>query len=279
MVLLVPEPITQSYYDTRERNDIQPPLWWGLVWLHLVRGIKLGGSPLTCRAFIKRRYMKIIVAMPTRGLIITEVQMALDRELSANEQIPIVLYSYDIPLPISRNYLIESALKLDWDSILLIDDDVILPEGGLKQLIDLDVDVAVMDYPARMLQGGLQVSTAVLDKDKSLAWAGLGSTLVKRKVFEKLAQPWFIFTNHKINRDKDGRIGFYAGQQQESNTFSGGEDVHFFLQCRKEGFSMKVTKKIAKHCYLDHIVSPVANSRYQQQHKITKRDKIEESMV
>lgn len=223
--------------------------------------------------------MKIIVCVPTRGIILTEVQMALDRELSANEQIPIVLYSYDIPLPISRNYLIESALKLEWDSVLLLDDDVILPEGGLKQLIDLDVDVAVMDYPARMLQNGKQVSTAVLDKDKSLAWAGLGATLVKRKVFEKLTQPWFVFTNHKISRDNEGRIGFFGSKTQEMNTFSGGEDVHFFLQCRKEGFSMKVTKKIAKHCFLEHIVSPVANSRYQQQHKITKRDKIEESMV
>lgn len=222
----------------------------------------------------------LIVLMPTRGFILTEVQDAIDREVSANGFIPLILRTYDIPLPISRNYLVETALKnKDWEYALLSDDDIILPEGGLKQLIDLDCDIAVMDYPARMLQNGKQVSTAVLDKDKSLAWAGLGATLVKRKVFEKLSQPWFIFTNHKINRDKDGRIGFYAGQQQENNTFSGGEDVHFFLQCRKEGFSMKVTKKIAKHCFLEHIVSPVANSRYQQQHKITKRDKIEESMV
>jgi hypothetical protein len=223
--------------------------------------------------------MKIVVTCPTRGIILTEVQMALDRELSANEQIPIVLYSYDIPLPISRNYLAETALKLDWDAVLMLDDDVILPEGGLKELIDLNADIAVMDYPARMLQKGKMVSTVVLDKDKSVAWGGLGATLVKRSVLEKLPQPWFIFTNHKINRDKDGRIGFYAGQQQESNTFSGGEDVHFFLQCRKEGFSIKKSKKIAKHCYLEHIVSPVANSRYQQQHKIVKRDKIEEQMV
>jgi len=205
--------------------------------------------------------------------------MALDRELASNRQIPIVLYTYDMPLPVSRNYLIETALKLEWDSILLLDDDVIMPEGALKELIDLDVDVAVMDYPLRTLKDGKKQGTAVHDKDGSLVWAGLGATLVRRKVFEKLPQPWFIFTNHKISRDNEGRIGFFAGQQQENNTFSGGEDVQFFLNCRKEGFSLKTTKSIAKHCYMEHIVSPVANSRYQQQHKIVKRDVIDEEMI
>jgi len=223
--------------------------------------------------------MKIICALPTRGFVLTEVQMALDREFSLNHQIPITLYTHDMPLPVSRNYLIESALKLEWDSILLLDDDVILPEGALKELIDLNADVAVMDYPLRTLKNGKRQGTAVTDKDGSLVWAGLGSTLVKRKVFEKLSQPWFVFTNHKISRDNEGRIGFFAGQQQENNTFSGGEDVQFFLNCRREGFTMKTTKSIAQHCYMEHIVSPVANSRYQQQHRIVKRDKIEEEMI
>ena len=217
--------------------------------------------------------------MPTRGIILTEVQMALDRELAASGQIPIVLYSYDVPLPISRNYLVESALKLDWDAALLLDDDVILPKGGLKELIDLDVDVAVMDYPLKRLIEKKNVGTAVFDKDKSLVWAGLGSTLVKRKVFEKLPQPWFVFTNHKISRDNDGRLGFFGSRTQEQNEFSGGEDVQFFLNCRKEGFSMKVTKSNAVHCYMEHVVSPVATTRYQQQHKIVKRGKIEGRMI
>jgi hypothetical protein len=223
--------------------------------------------------------MKIITLCPTRGIILTEVQIALDRELALNHQLPIVLYTYDIPLPVSRNYLVETALTTDWDYALLLDDDVIIPEGGLKELIDLKVDVAVMDYPLRTLSKGKSQGTAVHDKDGSLVWAGLGSTLVKREVFEKLPSPWFIFTNHKISRDNEGRLGMFAGQQQESNTFSGGEDVQFFLNCRKEKFSIKGTKSIAKHCYLEHIVSPVANTRYQQQHKIVKRDKIEEEMI
>jgi hypothetical protein len=224
--------------------------------------------------------MKIICVCPTRGILITECQIALERELTANMQTPVILRTYDMPLPISRNYLVETALKVDWWShILLLDDDVILPKGGLKELIDLKADVAAMDYPIRQLKNDKQVGTAVYDKDKSLAWAGIGSTLVKRHVFKKLPAPWFIFTNHKISRDNDGRIGLFAGQQQENNTFSGGEDVQFFLNCRKEKFSLKVTKSIAKHCFIEHLVSPVANSRYQQQHKIVKRDKIEESMV
>ena len=224
--------------------------------------------------------MKIIVVCPTRGIILTEAQSSLDRELAKNRQIPIIIRSHDIPLPASRNYLVETALKMpDWTHILLVDDDVILPEGALKELIKLNCDVAVMNYPARYLGEDASLGTVVYDKDKSVAWAGLGCVLVKRKVFETLAQPWFVFTNYKILRDNEGRIGFFAGQREETLKFSGGEDVHFFLQCRKAKFSIKVAKKTATHCYLERIVSPVSNMRYQMQHKIVKKDKIERQMI
>ena len=218
--------------------------------------------------------------MPTRGVILTEVQQALDNELCSNKQIPVIIRSWDMPLPLSRNFLVESALKLDnWTHALLLDDDVILPSGGLHELIKLDCDVAVMDYPMHSKKNGKSVGTVVTDKDKSIAWAGLGSTLVKRDVFEKISQPWFVFTNHSIKRTEDGYIGFYAGQPDGNNKFSGGEDVHFFLQCRKIGASIKQTKKIATHAHIESFISPVQNNRYQLKHKIVKMDKIEGEII
>ena len=224
--------------------------------------------------------MKIIVAMPTRGIILTEVQDALDIELASNNQIPIIIRTHDMPLPICRNFLIETALKLPgWTHILLIDDDVILPKGGLKELINLKTDVAVMDYPMKSLGDNKSYGTVVTDKDKSVAWAGLGLILVKREVFEKISQPWFILTQHRIQRSNDGQIGFFASQEQGGQKISAGEDTYFFLQIRKEGFEVKVTKKIAQHCYIERLVSPVANSRYQSSHSIVKRDKIDGEFV
>jgi len=224
--------------------------------------------------------MEIITLMPTRGVVLTEVQQALDNELCANRQIPVIIRSWDMPLPLSRNYLVESALKIkNWTHALLLDDDVILPDGGLKELIDMDCDVAIIDYPMHSKKNGKFVGTAVTDKDKSVAWAGLGATLVKREVFNKIPQPWFIFTNHSIKRTEDGYIGFYAGQPDGQNRFSGGEDVHFFLQCRKYNFKIKLAKSVATHAHIESFVSPVQNMRYQLNHKIVKVDKIEGEII
>lgn len=225
--------------------------------------------------------MNIIVISPTRGIILTEVQDSLDRELAANSQIPLIIRTHDMPIPLCRNFLVETALKLkDWDHILLIDDDVILPKGGLKELIKLKTDVAVMDYPVKSLGADKAYGTVVTDKDKSVAWAGVGSVLIKREVFEKISQPWFINTQHRIQRSNDGHIGLFGSQEQQGgDKLSAGEDTYFFLQVRKAGFNIKVTKKIAQHCYIEQLVSPVANSRYQSTHKIIKRDHIDGELV
>jgi hypothetical protein len=218
--------------------------------------------------------MKIICTIPTRGIILTEVQDALDRELAANDQIPLVIRTHDLPIPLCRNFLIESALKLDWTHILLLDDDVLLPKGGLKELIKLKTDVAIMNYPMKSLGVDKSYGTVVTDKDKSVAWAGLGACLIRREVFEKISQPWFVCTQYSIRRSNNGQIGFFSSQK-DGETHSAGEDTYFFLQVRKEGFKMKVAKKIAQHCYIEQLVSHVANARYQSTHKIVKRDHID----
>lgn len=224
---------------------------------------------------------ELIVLMPTRGIVLTEVQDALDQEIAANNLVPLIIRTHDMPLPVCRNYLVETAMKLpDWKYALLIDDDVILPKGGLKELINLKTDVAIMDYPMKSMGENKSFGTVVTDKDKSVAWAGLGAVLIKRDVFEKISSPWFINTQHRIRRDNQGRIGFFASQEQQGGEkLSAGEDTYFFLQVRKEKFKLKVAKKTAEHCYIEQLVSPVANSRYQSSHSIVKLSKIDSEFV
>jgi hypothetical protein len=222
---------------------------------------------------------ELIILMPTRGILLTEVQDALDREVISNGLLPLTIRTHDMPLPICRNYLVETALKLpDWKYALLSDDDTILPKGALKELIKLKTDVAIMDYPMKSLGVDKSYGTVVTDKDKTVAWAGLGACLIKREVFEKIKQPWFVCTQYSIRRSNNGQIGFFSGQK-DGEQHSAGEDTYFFLQVRKEGFKMKVAKKIAEHCYLEQVVSPVANARYQTTHKIVKRDHIDCELV
>jgi hypothetical protein len=124
---------------------------------------------------------------------------------------------------------------------------------------------------------GKNVGTVVRDKDKSIAWAGLGCTLVKREVFEKMPSPWFVLTSYKIQR-QDGKVCFYASQK-DGFTHSAGEDTYFFLQARKLKFKSKAIKKVSKHAHIEQAVSTVHNGRYQTSHKIVTRDKIEREML
>lgn len=222
----------------------------------------------------------LIVLAPTRGLILTEVQEALERELAANYLVPVTIRTHDMPLPASRNYLVETALKVaDWQFALMIDDDVILPKGWLKEAIKLNVDVAVADYPMQGKVDGKHCGTIVHDKDGSVAFAGLGAVLVKRTVLEKMGQPWFVMTQYGVGRGKDGNVGFYAGQADGAQRWSAGEDTFFFLQCRKYNFKVKDTKKVATHARLDRLVPNFHNGRYTTRHVITKNDKIERELL
>jgi hypothetical protein len=176
---------------------------------------------------------------------------------------------------------VESALKLlNWTHALLLDDDVVLPEDGLRELIKLNTDIAIMDYPMHGKLEGKAVGTIVHDADKSVAFAGLGAVLVKREVFEKINTPWFILTQYRINRSNDGRVGFYASQPDTGQTtLSAGEDTYFYLQAKKHGFKIKETKKTATHCRIDQLITNTHTIRYSRQHAITKADKIERELL
>ena len=224
--------------------------------------------------------VKVINLLPTRGFVLTEVENAIDLELATNRQIPIIIRTHDMALPLSRNWLVETALKQKyWTHALLVDDDVILPKGALKQMIDLKSDVAVMNYPMQVKIGGKACGVICKNKDGSIVLAGLGATLVKRKVFEKISQPWFIGTQYKITRDEKGELGFFAGQPDGKFTSSAGEDTYFYLQCTKHKFEIKATKLKAIHCRVDQMITIAHNDRYSKQHTITKLKKIERALL
>lgn len=229
---------------------------------------------------MKLQQNELIILMPTRGFVLTEVITALEEETARLRLVPITLRTFDLPLPISRNFLIETALKLkDWKYALLVDDDVILPKGGIQELLNLNADIAVMDYPLHGKVDGKTPGTIVRDKDKSIAFAGLGATLVKREVFEKMPQPWFVLTQYRTNRSKDGYIGFFASQRDGNPQISAGEDTHFYLNARKLNFKIKESKLIATHCRIEQVIPHLHTARYQSQHKIVKVNKVERELL
>jgi len=237
---------------------------------------------------------KLLTIIPTRGLIFTKHQDALESELAILDQYPQILRTDGIPLPDSRNLLIESALALpNWRFLLLLDDDIVLPEGSLKALMDTltcgkGIDIAVIDYPHHLREWEKeQLGVAIYEQwsvgesviNKPLAWAGLGCVMMKRKAVETMSKPLFINTSYQYERDKTGKLRM-DGSTRHELTGSSGEDVYFFFKARAEGMKVAVVPDmVAGHARIEQFVYRLAGGRYKSSHKIAVNTKIDRPEV
>lgn len=238
--------------------------------------------------------VKIITLMPTRGIMFTVAQEAYEREMINNNQIPFCLRTKDVPIPDCRNQLVGEARQQDWwTHALLLDDDIVMPEGGLKALIEANTDVAFIDYPHHM-EGfdkdklvDLSYGVAVYDNwrpgqptdDKDIAWAGLGCVLVKREVFEKMEGPIFQCTNWTYKRDIDTgelRMG-KAGDYEDAG--NAGEDTFFYFNLRRLNIkAKKIPNMVAGHLRIERLVYRMQKGRYQMQHQIKVNNRIDKPL-
>lgn len=233
---------------------------------------------------------KLLTIIPTRGLIFTKHQDALESELAALDQYPKVLRTEDIPLPEARNLLVEAALEIkDWRYLLMMDDDNIIPDGGLKAMINLlsngkGNDIAVIDYPHHLHEYEkemLGVGTYENWKEgqnvkgKKLAWAGLGCVLIKREALEKMDKPVFKNTTFNYLRGEDGLLRMDSGSRN-AITGSAGEDVYFFFEARRLGLKVAVVPEmVAGHCRIERFVLRLTGGKYRSSHKIAVNDHID----
>lgn len=221
---------------------------------------------------------KIIVLQPTRGLLFTKAQQALEEEFMINNIPMLVLRTDNKPIPDCRNILATEALKHPYnaEAFLWLDDDVIIPEGGLNAMMEglKKADISFIDYPMHYTgQKWGNMGTATYDdwlpgqdwKDKPIAWAGLGCTLVKREVFEKLQTPYFVKTQKTFERDDNGHITIH---DDEHKFGGGGEDVYFFLKAKEAGFTIKSIDMTAGHARIIRVVRSLDEGKYHNQHSI-----------
>lgn len=225
--------------------------------------------------------MQIIALMPTRGTIFTKTEVALEQEMLENGQLPYILRTDNKPIPECRNILVENALKTKATHFLLVDDDVIMPVGGLKKMIEADTDIAFIDYPMHY-EGDRwgNMGTATYDewlpgddpKGKPIAWAGLGCCLIKREVFDKMEKPWFRLLDKAFLRDDNGKMNWKG---EDVKLGGGGEDSYFFLEAQKLGFKVKQVEGVCGHARFARIVSAFQDGKYQMQHKIIVNNNVE----
>lgn len=183
--------------------------------------------------------MKIGIILPTRGLVFTKVEQAIE-EMRGNCEIR-VYRSNDLPIPDGHNNLARQALAEGCDRLFFIEEDTVPPPGALNSLLQADSDISCIDY-------GVSGWGCVTRNSKGeILWCGLGCTLVKREVFEKLSFPYF-------RADMTLRLNDWTWQKLPEQYIKtkqyGSLDIWFCYNARKLGFTIVQVDGECEHLQL-----------------------------
>ena len=214
--------------------------------------------------------MKILIAVPTFESIFPDVFKAiydLDETyesefdpVAPNEYIFEFIRGYDVSA--ARNKIVEKALDLETDYILMVDNDVIIPNNTIELFLDNPVDVCLGAYAHRGKDNLYHGNTCIckyLDDDGEryfnyplesqytskelidmeakgkykirIHGGGMGCAFIKTEVFDYIDYPWYRWVNYS---------------DEERTVLS--EDLSFCEQCRHAGIPIYVDTRIrAKH--------------------------------
>ncbi len=188
--------------------------------------------------------MKVAVLVPSRGLVLSRGAEALDSELVGVESVR--LYEHDKGIPDAFNSLTRRFLETDADVAWIVEEDIVVPNGSLTAMAESGADIAAVDY-------WLRLDTPIMSHryhNEMLHWVSLGCTLIWRRVFERIAPPWFrsdlvpqlVHSGSASNWREEIR-------PRNANVY-GGQDVYFCAVARMAGFRLAVAgegRLLAEH--------------------------------
>ncbi len=205
------------------------------------------------------------IVLPTRGLVFTRVESAIEG-IRAKHSIK-VYRSDNLPIPLGHASLSEKALAEGATHIWFVEEDNPPPEDALDKLLAANSDIACIDYGVN--GWGCVTKTP----EGEVLWCGLGCTLVKREVFEKVPKPWFRV-------DKTLRLNDWTWQDLPEEYIKtkqyGSLDIWFFTQCRKYGFSITQVEGEVDHLQLISLGKRETNNGL---HVIALKPKIEKRQI
>lgn len=205
------------------------------------------------------------VVLPTRGLVFTRVEESLE-EIRKDHEIRIYR-SHDLPIPEGHNLLTERALKDGCDYIWFVEEDTVPTAGSLERMLQADGDIVCTDY------GVSGWSCVTRNTQGEILWCGLGCTLVNRRVFETLDQPYF--RSDKSLRLNDWSWVDLPADYARSRGY-GSLDIWFCWQARLKGFSITQVDGECDHLELIALGKRGSNNGL---HQIAIRPKIENKQI
>lgn len=201
--------------------------------------------------------MNIQTVIPTRGMICAETIRGLNKN-----NLDGFLTIIGLPIPDAQNEAVRRALKNKPSHILFIEDDTVIPDGALEKMLEMDEDIVTVEYP---MDNGYSTITKQGDE---ILWCGLGCTLIKKEVFDKVSQPYFE-TNYSWRIHTPFRL-----ERISNPSKYGGQDINFFMKCRKQGIRIAQLEGFeAKHLRvnLERKQSNKGQYEIKELPKITKR--------
>ena len=214
--------------------------------------------------------MRILIAVPTFETIYPDTQKSIyDLDKGGHEVAFDFVRGYDCAT--ARNKIAQRALDGKSDYVLMVDNDVVLPETVLLDMLDKPKDVCLGYYAHRdvdnIYRGRVSIcrlkdvkgefyenypleseytAEELANLRKSgmykiwIHGGGMGCALIRTEVFRKVKYPWYDWVNYA-----DGKGGMLS------------EDLYFCEQCTKAGILVFSDTRAACGHMLRHIQWPI----------------------
>lgn len=124
------------------------------------------------------------------------------------------LESRGLSLTTNRTQLVRLALQGNATHFFLLDDDVIAPNDVIVNLLALNLPITCGLYMTKKAKEGRGLSAWMKRGDGYVAIApqqngryaqvdvtGLGCVLIHRSIFERVAEPWFVWEPDSVSED------------------------------------------------------------------------------
>lgn len=206
------------------------------------------------------------ICLPSRGLVFSKTMESVIkgmRELSKLGIATDIFMSHDLPIPLSHNFCVEQALQNPAiKKILFIEEDNFMFNDAFIALATSDYDIATLNYNDK---NGFPKGIVHYNEAGEVLWCGLGATIIKREVFEKLGSPYFrIDTRYKVVKKhmQDGKIITEHEEIEPRTVYNettgkveevkdpwkyGGLDVDFYTRVRRIGYRITVLPNYKAH--------------------------------
>ncbi len=203
--------------------------------------------------------MRVLIAVPTFENITPDTFKAIYDMDKAGHQCDFeFVRGYDCAT--ARNNIVKRTQEGNYDAVMMVDNDVVVPRDALVNLSSHGMDVVSGYYlhrPASNIADGktcvcrvgeYNFTDQITDGElKALAangvyllmihGGGMGCILIRRSVFDRYQYPWFYWTNYP-----DGGVL--------------SEDLYFCVKCGELGIPICVDTRVACGHLMRHMAWP-----------------------